>query len=291
MKQINKFININIFMSLVGLLYYNLYITQPILIPYLYCIFYNVFLVTIIDYTTKDNVRISKKLKHTPTTINILFNISIVGGIEMISIFICNKRISNDIIYELITFIPKSFIFEINFDFFHYWTHRLAHHKYLYYYFHKTHHKYTSNISVFSTYNHSLIDLLMTNVLPMYVTSFIHPLSEPHFFIFLIFKTFIEISGHAGKHIKNSSFTQCFWIPRLFGIELYSRDHYIHHEKFKYNYGKRFTLWDKAFGTYKTDDKIIKREKILFDKKSIVIKNEYIKYSLFLLLLGICYLV
>jgi sterol desaturase/sphingolipid hydroxylase (fatty acid hydroxylase superfamily) len=105
-----------------------------------------------------------------------------------------------------------------------------------------------------------------------------------------MFKTFIEISGHAGTYNKNSSFNQCIWIPKLFGIELYARDHYIHHEKFDYNYAKRFTIWDKAFGTYKTDDKIIKKENILFNKKSIVIKNEYIKYGLFFLFIGVCYL-
>ena len=289
MRQLNRFITINISMSLFGLVYHNLYINQPIIIPYLYCIFYNFLFVNVLDYITKDNVRICDNPKHTPSIVNNLFNISIVSCIEMISIFMCNKSIPNHISYELITFIPKSFIFEITFDLFHYLTHRISHYKYLYY-FHKKHHKYTSNISVFSTYNHCFFDLLISNVLPMYLTSFITPLSENQFFIFLIFKTFIEISGHAGTHIKNSSFIQCIWIPKLFGIELYSRDHYIHHEKFLYNYSKRFKLWDKVFGTYKIDDKIVAKENILFDKKSIVIKNKYVKYTLFFLFLYTSYL-
>ena len=40
MRQLNRFININILMSLFGLLYHNFYINQPIIIPYVYCIFY-----------------------------------------------------------------------------------------------------------------------------------------------------------------------------------------------------------------------------------------------------------
>lgn len=289
MKQIWMFVNINVLMSLLGLLYHNLYINYQIIVPYLYCIFYNGIFVNVLDNMTNKNIRISNKLKHIPSSLEKIWNISLVSGIEMVSIYICNKCDPYNNIYDVITFIPKSFVFELTFDLFHYCAHRISHYKYLYYY-HKTHHKYTSDISVFSTYNHSLIDLLISNVLPMYLTSVITPLSESQFFIFLMFKSFIEISGHAGTHIKNSSFAQCIWIPRLFGIELYSRDHYIHHEKFNYNYAKRFTIWDKVFGTYKTDDKIIEKEKMLFNKKSIVIKNEYVRYSVFVLFLCTSYL-
>ena len=288
-NKIYKFISVNSIFTLFGLIYYYIYYKQWMIILYLYSICYNVLFVNAIDYFTKDNVNISKKSKYVPTTIKYLLDISKVSAIECISIFICNKRVSHNISYELLTFIPKTFIFEIIFDFFHYWIHRISHYKYLYY-FHKKHHHHTYNISVFSTYQHSVVDLLCSNVVPMYLTSLIIPLSVPQFFIFLLCKTFIEISGHSGTHIKNSAFIQCIWIPRLFGIELYSKDHYIHHAIFNYNYGKRFTIWDKVFGTYKKDDKIEKEEGEFFDKKITIISNKYMRFGLLTILLGVGYL-
>jgi sterol desaturase/sphingolipid hydroxylase (fatty acid hydroxylase superfamily) len=277
-----------------GFLYYTIYINQilGIIGCYLYSNLYHYIFLNTLNSSFKNLIRISDKPKHAESRIIInLFNIFKTTLVEMVTIMICNKHQIYNIRYELLTFIPKSFIFEIIFDFFHYWTHRISHHKYLYY-FHKTHHTHTNNISVFSTYNHSVFDLLFTNALPMYLTSYLITLSEVNFFIFLIFKTFIEISGHAGAYIRNSSFIQCSWIPKVFGIELYSKDHYIHHDKFNYNYAKRFVIWDKIFGTYKIDDEIIKKENILFDSKiDYVIKNEYVRYSLLVLVLGACYLI
>lgn len=290
MSKLSKFLNINMSINILGLLYYYIYISDTILFLYLYYCIYNIVFVNGLHYFIRNTTRITERPEYIPSNLEYLFNISKSGIIEMITILICNKQLSNNISYDLLTFIPKSFVYEIVFDFFHYWTHRISHYKYLYY-FHKTHHKQTDNISVFSTYNHNLIDLLISNVLPMYLTSCIIPLYETQFFIFLLFKTFIEISGHAGTHIKNSSFSQCFWIPKLFGIELYCRDHFIHHAKFKYNYGKRFTIWDKAFGTYKTDSKIIEKEQQLFNKTIININNNYIKYSLLSMFICIGYFI
>lgn len=291
MSKITKFCNINITMYVLGLLYYYIYTTEYIIFLYLYYILYNIVFVNSLNYFIINTTRISNKSKYIPSNLEYLYNISKGGIIEMITILICYKKLSNNISYELLTFIPKSFVYEIIFDFFHYWTHRVSHYKYLYY-FHKTHHKQTDNISVFSTYNHNLVDLLISNVLPLYLSSYIIPLSESQFFVFLLFKTFIEISGHSGTYSgKTSSFSQCFWIPKLFGIELYSRDHFIHHAKFKYNYSKRFILWDKVFGTYQSDNNIIEKENQLFNKTIITIKNEYIRYGLLCLVMYIGYLI
>jgi len=292
MPQISKFISYNIIMCFFGFLYYLIYTNQkyPLIKSYLYSNFYHILFVYVLNYVFTNLTQIYENAKQiSPNIIKNLINISKTTILEIVSILICNKYTTNNIFYDLITFIPKSFIFEIIFDFFHYWTHRISHYKYLYYY-HKTHHEHTNNITVFSTYNHNFYDLIITNVLPMYLTSLIVPLYELQFFIFLIIKTFIEISGHSGKHINNSSFIQCSWIPKLFGIELYSRDHYIHHENFNYNYSKRFIIWDKIFETYKIDNKIIIKENQLFNKKSIIIKNNYVKYSLLFCFLGLCYL-
>ena len=155
------------------------------------------------------------------------------------------------------TFISKhfpliSFIFEIIFDFFHYWTHRISHNnKYLYIYSHKSHHKFRHPISILTFY-HNPLDLIITNSIPQYLTLLLFPyLSFFQFNIILTYKTFIEISGHSGKKLYPSgSFTQFIWLPKLLNISLYTEDHDLHHDKSNYNYAKRFSLWDKVFGTY-----------------------------------------
>lgn len=63
---------------------------------------------------------------------------------------------------------------------------------------------------------------------------------------------FIEISGHIGKRMHpTSSFSQFIWLPKFFNIELYTEDHDLHHSHNNCNYSKRFSLWDKVFGTHK----------------------------------------
>ena len=71
------------------------------------------------------------------------------------------------------------------------------------------------------------------------------------FKLIMTYKSFIEISGHSGKNPNGSSFVQFFWLPKIFGIELHTKDHDIHHILNNCNYSKRFSFWDKIFNTYK----------------------------------------
>ena len=69
--------------------------------------------------------------------------------------------------------------------------------------------------------------------------------------LLLVYKAFIEISGHSGKVLlKATSFPQWKWLPIFFGIELYTCDHHTHHRNPKTNFSKRFVLWDKVFSTH-----------------------------------------
>jgi sterol desaturase/sphingolipid hydroxylase (fatty acid hydroxylase superfamily) len=95
--------------------------------------------------------------------------------------------------------------------------------------------------------------MIITNALPTYFTMLILP-PKPSYFQFIListYKVFIEISGHLGKKIKSGSFTQCIWIPKLLDMELKVDDHDRHHSLNNCNYSKRFSLYDKFFGTYK----------------------------------------
>jgi len=171
--------------------------------------------------------------------------------------------INNNFIYsdrsvylDIILFIPISFIFEITFDFFHYLTHRLLHSKYLYKYCHKIHHKFKHPISIISYYQDPL-DLIITNFVPTILAlSLTKNISYRQFNILLMYKMFIEVSGHCGKYVyPTSSFSQFIWLPKLLQIDLYTEDHDLHHSLNNCNYSKRFALWDKVFNTYKSSIK------------------------------------
>jgi sterol desaturase/sphingolipid hydroxylase (fatty acid hydroxylase superfamily) len=159
---------------------------------------------------------------------------------------------------DILLFIPQSFCFEIVFDFFHYITHKYSHeNKYLYKITHKKHHYYAHPHKILTFY-HSPLDLIITNTIPQFFSLLIIPkISKFQFFIILIHKSYIEISGHTGKQLYPcGSFAQFIWLPRILGIELHSEDHDLHHSSNACNYGKRFSLWDKVFNTYSTRTKL-----------------------------------
>ena len=162
-----------------------------------------------------------------------------------------------DIFNDLIYFIPISFYYEIIFDFFHYITHYISHSKYIYPYTHKLHHKHKYPIPILTFYHHPL-DLIITNMIPNLITIYLcfSNISLFQYKLISTYKTFIEISGHSGKQYNGSSFIQFFWLPKFFNIHLKTEDHDLHHSANNCNYGKRFTLYDKIFGTYKKLKKV-----------------------------------
>lgn len=151
---------------------------------------------------------------------------------------------------ELLLFIPYSFIFEIVFDFFHYSIHRTIHTlPWFYRHIHKYHHQQT-RISVFTAFHQDVIDLFLTNTIPVLLTVSLCRPSTLFIFVWFLYKSLEEIYGHLGKVSSASSFPQCIWLPRLAGFELYAKDHERHHRNPNVNFSKRFSLWDKVFGTY-----------------------------------------
>lgn len=167
----------------------------------------------------------------------------------IISFYIFKKT---DILIDLMYFIPVSFIYEIIFDFFHYIVHRLEHNNSkLYKHIHKIHHTHQFSTSITTFYHHPF-DLLISNTLPQILTLLILTKISYFMYVLIIFyKVFLEISGHTGKEFNSSSFPQFIWLPKILGIQLKTIDHDNHHKINSCNYSKRFTLWDKIFGTYK----------------------------------------
>uniref|UniRef100_A0A6C0HZ19 Fatty acid hydroxylase domain-containing protein n=1 Tax=viral metagenome TaxID=1070528 RepID=A0A6C0HZ19_9ZZZZ len=262
-----NFVSINTILYLLALFQYNLYICIKQfngLLIYFVFVSRNYFLINFVEYGTKH-----KPLIHKRDSLNLLtyydlhFNVWRTTLIETITHFyiesyIINKITNSTFIYEIAYFIPVSFIFEIIFDFFHYFAHRLLHHRLLYKYAHKIHHKFENPIAI-ATFYQDPVDLLITNsfptILAFYLTSHITCLQITfiQYNLIIVYKSLIEISGHCGRRLyPTSSFTQFIWLPKLTGIELYTEDHDLHHSQNNCNYGKRFSFWDKIFGTYKS---------------------------------------
>lgn len=151
-------------------------------------------------------------------------------------------------------FVAVSFCFEVLFDFFHYWTHRLSHEiPVLYRMLHKTHHRHHYPHAI-HTFCHSPLDLVWSNTLPVVCALLLSPFAIDlgSWHLILLYKTFIEVSGHTSRiSFPTGSFPQFIWLPRWLGISLYTEDHTLHHVHGSCNYGKRFSLWDRVFGTYR----------------------------------------
>jgi sterol desaturase/sphingolipid hydroxylase (fatty acid hydroxylase superfamily) len=154
---------------------------------------------------------------------------------------------------DILYFIPISFIFEIYFDLFHYIGHRMLHNKYLYKYLHKKHHKFKHTIPIITFYQDP-IDIIITNVFPMMLTLMLIPIpgiSHFQYNAIIIYKTYGEICGHLSKKCYPTvSFCQFIWLPKALNIELHTEEHDFHHSLNNCNFSKRFSLWDKCFGTF-----------------------------------------
>jgi sterol desaturase/sphingolipid hydroxylase (fatty acid hydroxylase superfamily) len=83
-------------------------------------------------------------------------------------------------------------------------------------------------------------------------------------FEFNIIKNYMllnEMAGHKGtRSFPTPAFQQFIWLPRFLRIGLYAEDHDMHHSHNNCNYSKRFSLWDKAFGTYIPAENSVKEQ-------------------------------
>lgn len=150
-------------------------------------------------------------------------------------------------IYDILLFIPLSFLYEVVFDLFHYISHRCMHSS-SFYKFHAVHHS-TILLDPWKALYQSPVDLLLTNLAPLVLTSLLIPVSPQFLCVFMWYKSLVEMGGHSGKLTRASSFPQCIWLPRVLRIELKAQDHELHHIYPHKHFSKRFSLWDKVFGT------------------------------------------
>lgn len=131
-----------------------------------------------------------------------------------------------------------------------YWVHRLMHLPKLYKWTHRVHHKST-NPTPFSSFSMDWTELLIEfGIFPL--LPFLIPLHPLTISVFAFMAFAFNIIGHLGFELFpawliESSFGK--WINS-------STKHNIHHEKFNYNYGYYFTLWDSIMNTTYKNEKL-----------------------------------
>ncbi|CAI5726560.1 hypothetical protein KXD40_002261 [Peronospora effusa] len=152
---------------------------------------------------------------------------------------------------EYATFIPKSLLFEVIFDFFHFTMHWVCHYStWLYRNVHKRHHLHLHPCPL-STYEQDGFDLCLTNVLPFCLAWSLGSFSDLQLHLLFAYKTYVEVAGHSGLDIKGFSFPQMPLLNSATSLCLRVHDHDVHHTHPRWNFAKRFSLWDKLFRTYR----------------------------------------
>lgn len=225
----------------------------------------NYSIINFINYATTNKENI-KMIENTSTTENTsieskqmnthVSHLQIVF-LETIKVYTIHTylNINENYLFDIITFIPISFLYEIIFDLFHYWIHRTCHvNNFLYRNIHKKHHKHYNLTSIVTFYQNPL-DFILSVIIPEIITLFILQslllkISSFQFILILNYKLFSEIAGHSGKHTNSCGFVQFIWLPKFFNIEILTEDHDLHHKLLLCNYSKRFVIWDKLFNTY-----------------------------------------
>jgi sterol desaturase/sphingolipid hydroxylase (fatty acid hydroxylase superfamily) len=152
---------------------------------------------------------------------------------------------------EFALFIPKSLWFELIFDLFHFAAHWGCHaNTWLYRHVHKRHHLHLHPCAL-STYEQDAFDLCLTNVAPFCLATLLSPsLSALQLQLLFAYKTYVEVAGHCGLEIKGFSFPQMPLVSAATPFCLRVHDHDLHHTHPRWNFAKRFSLWDRVFGTF-----------------------------------------
>ena len=255
MPSLKTFALLNTVIFALGTLNYTIYTYSPFYVLPLYAL-KNLLLPHILEYASRHDPLVTKPSFDT-FCIRYVIQSTLIDFLTIAALHQF-ARTAESAIWTYVLFIPISFVYELVFDLFHYATHRAIHQNpRLYVWIHKTHHQ-SRNVNAFTTLVQSPLDLLITNIIPLCLTTLLIPTSSLFLHIYMYYKTLVEMGGHIGRFSKTPCFPQCVWIPLGINIALFAHDHACHHMYPHTNYSKRFALWDKLFGTYR-DIKNIKQ--------------------------------
>lgn len=142
-------------------------------------------------------------------------------------------QVLGDIVLSLIGFLTFT-------DALIYWIHRGLHHRSVYKYLHKVHHRWKVPTPFASHAFHPIDSFLQS--CPYHVYPFIFPLDKYLYLALFVIVNIWTVSIHDGD----------YRVPRLFEPLINGSAHHTdHHLYYNYNYGQYFTLWDRIGGSFR----------------------------------------
>ena len=128
-------------------------------------------------------------------------------------------------------------------DAYFYWTHRLIHHRTLFRWFHRTHHR-SHNPSPWAAYAFDPLEaFVQAGIFPL--TLILYPIHPAAFGLFMLWQIFFNVLGHTGYEIY-PRWLMDGWLGKFLNTPT---NHVMHHEFQRGNYGLYFNFWDRCMGT------------------------------------------
>ena len=121
-----------------------------------------------------------------------------------------------------------------------YWIHRFLHHKLIYKFIHKDHHKWKIPTPFASHAFHPMDGFLQS--CPYHIYPFLFPLHKALYLCLFVFVNIWTVSIHDGDYRVPETLK-----PFING----SAHHTDHHLFYNFNYGQFFTLWDRIGGSFR----------------------------------------
>lgn len=132
-------------------------------------------------------------------------------------------------------------------DLYFYVCHRIMHNKAIFKYVHLVHH-HSTNPSPWAAYAfHPLESFVEVGITIIFY--FTLPIHITHLLFFFLFSIIYNIYGHLGYELYPKGFHKT-WMGKWINT---STNHNQHHQYFKGNYGLYTLIWDRLFGTIRSD--------------------------------------
>lgn len=132
-------------------------------------------------------------------------------------------------------------------DAYFYWTHRAMHHRLLFKWFHRLHHR-SHNPSPWAAYSFAPAEAVVQGLF-LTMMAFVMPLHPTVIMAFILHQILRNALGHSGFEVFPRSWQSH---PLLKWINTTSH-HHLHHSKGRGNYGLYFLWWDRLMGTEHPD--------------------------------------
>ena len=185
----------------------------------------------------------SKKLRNTFITLSI--NVLIIFPLGLCIDALtgeCPYRYDTQSLPTLFEMLPQMAFCMFTEDLIFYVSHRLLHHKKLYW-IHKQHHEYVESVACSALYSHPL-EFIFGNLLPSAVGPMILG-KQMHLLTYIVYIVMVIHESHDGHSGYTFSWSPHRVIPLTFDAEF----HIFHHWKYKGNYANYLSIWDRVFGT------------------------------------------